>query len=147
MTQRTVAHQAPLSMKFSRQDCWNGLLFPSPGISPTQGYNLGLLKFWWTLHHLSHQGSCRRAKIQRGTRLAPGPLSVNVTPSYFPEVFFSFIYFLNFHSLGRITQYLREEVLKSESLGSSLGSTRWLALGKLFKFSKISFTSFSMTQF
>ena len=25
-----VAHQAPLSMEFSRQEYWNGLLFPSP---------------------------------------------------------------------------------------------------------------------
>ena len=28
----TVAHQAPLSMGFLRQEYWNGLLFPSPGI-------------------------------------------------------------------------------------------------------------------
>ena len=27
----TVAHQAPLSIGFSRQEYWNGLLFPSPG--------------------------------------------------------------------------------------------------------------------
>ena len=27
----TVAHQAPLSMEFSRQVYWSGLLFPSPG--------------------------------------------------------------------------------------------------------------------
>ena len=26
----TVAHQAPLSMGFPRQECWNGLPFPSP---------------------------------------------------------------------------------------------------------------------
>ena len=31
MTPWTVAHQAPLSMKFSRQEYWNGLPFPSPG--------------------------------------------------------------------------------------------------------------------
>ena len=29
MTPLTVAHQAPLSMVFSRQEHWNGLLFPS----------------------------------------------------------------------------------------------------------------------
>ena len=29
-TPRTVAHQAPLSMEFSRQEPWSGLLFPSP---------------------------------------------------------------------------------------------------------------------
>ena len=30
----TVAYQAPLSMGFSRQECWSGLPFPSPGIEP-----------------------------------------------------------------------------------------------------------------
>ena len=30
----TVAHQAPLSMEFSRQEYWSGLPFPSPGIKP-----------------------------------------------------------------------------------------------------------------
>ena len=28
---RTVAHQAPLSMGFPRQDFWSGLPFPTPG--------------------------------------------------------------------------------------------------------------------
>jgi len=27
----TVAHQAPLSMEFSRQEYWSGCPFPSPG--------------------------------------------------------------------------------------------------------------------
>ena len=27
----TVAHQAPLSMKFPKQEHWSGLPFPSPG--------------------------------------------------------------------------------------------------------------------
>ena len=27
----TLAHQAPLSMGFPRQEYWSGLLFPSPG--------------------------------------------------------------------------------------------------------------------
>ena len=31
---RTIALQAPLSMGFSRQDCWSGLPFPSPGDLP-----------------------------------------------------------------------------------------------------------------
>ena len=33
----TVAHQAPLSMGFSRQDYWSGLPFPSPGDLPDPG--------------------------------------------------------------------------------------------------------------
>jgi len=31
VTPWTVAHQAPLSMEFPRQEHWSGLPFPSPG--------------------------------------------------------------------------------------------------------------------
>ena len=33
----TVAHQAPLSMEFSRQEYWNRLPFPLPGDLPAPG--------------------------------------------------------------------------------------------------------------
>ena len=33
----SVAHQAPLSMGFSRQEHWNGLPFPSPEDLPNPG--------------------------------------------------------------------------------------------------------------
>ena len=33
----TVAHQAPLSMGFSRQEHWSGLLFSPPGDLPDPG--------------------------------------------------------------------------------------------------------------
>ena len=33
----TVAHQAPLSMGFSRHEYWSGLPFPSPGDLPDPG--------------------------------------------------------------------------------------------------------------
>ena len=41
---RTVAHQAPLSMGFSRQEHWSGLPFTSPGGLPSPGLNLRLLR-------------------------------------------------------------------------------------------------------
>ena len=37
MTPWIVAHQAPLSMEFSRQECWSGLPFPSPEDHPDPG--------------------------------------------------------------------------------------------------------------
>ena len=52
MTPRTIAHQAPLSMGFSRQEYWSGLPFPSPedlpdpGIEPTSPALVG--RFWVT---------------------------------------------------------------------------------------------------
>ena len=36
-TLQTVAHQAPLSVGFSRQEYWSGLPFPSPGDPPNPG--------------------------------------------------------------------------------------------------------------
>ena len=36
-TTQAVAHQAPLSMGFSRQKYWSGLLFPTPGDLPKSG--------------------------------------------------------------------------------------------------------------
>ena len=37
-------HQAPLSMGFSRQECWNVLPFPSPGDLPNPGIEPRSLK-------------------------------------------------------------------------------------------------------
>ena len=37
----TVAHQAPLSMEFSRQEYWSGMPFPFPGDLPNPGIKPG----------------------------------------------------------------------------------------------------------
>ena len=37
VTSWTVAHQAPLSLEFPRQEYWNGLPFPTPGGLPDPG--------------------------------------------------------------------------------------------------------------
>ena len=41
VTPWTVTCQAPLSMKFSKQEYWSRLLFPSPGDLPDPGIKLG----------------------------------------------------------------------------------------------------------
>ena len=38
---RTVAHEAPPSMRISRQEYWSGLPFPSPGDLPDPGIEPG----------------------------------------------------------------------------------------------------------
>ena len=38
-----IAYQAPLSMKFSRQDYWSGLRLPTPGDFPNPGIELACL--------------------------------------------------------------------------------------------------------
>ena len=58
VTSWTVAHQAPLSMEFSRQKHWiDSLLFPQKGIFLTQGSNPGLLHYRQILYCLSHRVS------------------------------------------------------------------------------------------
>ena len=52
-----VAHQAPLSMGFSRQEYWSGSLFSSPGGLPNPGIELSLQYCRQILYHLGHQGS------------------------------------------------------------------------------------------
>ena len=54
----TVAHQAPLSMEFSRQEYWSGLSFLSPGDLPTPGIKPTSPAFpaGRILYHLSHLG-------------------------------------------------------------------------------------------
>ena len=49
----TIASQAPLSMRFSRQEYWSGLPFPFSGHFPNQV----ILHCRWTLYHLSNQES------------------------------------------------------------------------------------------
>ena len=62
----TVAHQAPPSMGFSRQECWSRVPFPSPGhlpkpgFFPSQGSNRGLPHCRQTLYRLSG-----REKVQQ----------------------------------------------------------------------------------
>ena len=46
VTPWTVAHQAPLSMGFSRQEYWSGLPFPSPGDLPDPGIEPGSPELW-----------------------------------------------------------------------------------------------------
>ena len=41
LTQWTVACQTPLSLGFSRQEYWSGLLLPSPGDLPDPGIEPG----------------------------------------------------------------------------------------------------------
>ena len=44
-TPRTVAHQTPLFMEFSRQEYWSGLPFPAPEDPPNLGIKPTFLEF------------------------------------------------------------------------------------------------------
>ena len=59
----TVARQAPLSLGFPRQEYWNGLPFPLPGIFPIQGLNSHLLHLQADSLPLSHLGNPNQAML------------------------------------------------------------------------------------
>ena len=100
----TIAHWAPLSTGFSRQEYWTELPCPPQGIFLTQRSNLGLLHCRQILYHLRHQGkfvplrsliteTCSRANIVGWLRsqnakngfsyikkVMPGTLSLDFIP-------------------------------------------------------------------
>ena len=66
VTPWTVAHQAPPSMEFSRQEYLSGLPFPSPGDLPDPGIEPGSLPHCeQMLYRLSHQGSPMWNKVEK----------------------------------------------------------------------------------
>ena len=63
-----VAHQAPPSMEFSRQEYWSGLPFPSSGDLPNPGIEAGTPALWADTLRLSHQGK-KQAKTKNKVEL------------------------------------------------------------------------------
>ena len=57
VTPRTAAHQASLSMGFTRQEYWSGLSFPSPRDLPNPVIEPGSPALLADFYCLSHQGS------------------------------------------------------------------------------------------
>ena len=60
----TVAHQAPTSIGFSRQEYWSGQPFNSSGIFPTQGLNQGLPH----RRHILHNWAIPQPRFPNHTR-------------------------------------------------------------------------------
>ena len=77
-TAQTVAHQAPPSMAFSRQEYWSGLPFPSPGNLPHPGIEP------WSLKSPSLQ-ACSLPLVPRGKPLNGLFSSVAQSDSLWPH--------------------------------------------------------------
>ena len=63
----TGARQAPLSIEFSRQEYWNGLLFPSPGDLPNPGIKPGSSAL--QVNSLSSEPPGKPGSSQRGVQM------------------------------------------------------------------------------
>ena len=73
VTPWTVAHQAPLSLEFPRQEYWSGLPFPPSGDLPNPGSNphlVCLLHWQVVLYH------CAACEAQCLVQYSPVELSV-----------------------------------------------------------------------
>ena len=83
----TTACQAPLSMGFSRQECWSGLPCPPPGDLPKPGTELRFSALQADSLLLSHQGS--PAAAAKSHQLCPtlcDPVDGSPTGSPVPKI-------------------------------------------------------------
>ena len=87
---RTVAHQSPLSMEFSRQEYWSGLPFPSPRLSGTgplynysrqfkERYKSFSWVCWVWIAFCSEQSTCQSGRFGGGIFCSTSTYRVNKT--------------------------------------------------------------------
>ena len=87
----TVAYQAPPSVGFSRQECWSGLPFPSPGDLPHPGIKPGSPALWADALPSEPPGKPRKNHIVGQSSLAGEltPLIVIFLPHWHLQYFSS----------------------------------------------------------
>ena len=94
----TVAHQVPLSMGFSRQEYWSGLLFPSPGDlpdpgieprSPTQVSHIVGRHFtiWATREILRHEDKKSKSQVAQSCLTLCNPMDCSLPGSSVRGIF------------------------------------------------------------
>ena len=82
VTPWTVAHQAPLSTGFSRQEYWSRLPFPSPGDLPDPGIEPASPALARGFFTPEHQGSPVISEVGRLIADAPSVFSPSVSSRY-----------------------------------------------------------------
>ena len=98
----TVTHQASLSMGFSKQEYWSGLLFPPPGDLPDPGIEPVSPALQADSLPLSHLGSpcpCWPLTCPDYSSIPVGPLSPPYMPLFQLMVLIFSIHLLNFNPL------------------------------------------------
>ena len=112
MTPWTIARQVPLSMGFSRQECWSGLPFPPPGDLPHPGIEPGVscIAGIFLPSEPPGWGAIRWAGMERWLRVVclpalGGPMGTKATLLLLPAPqkwqFLVFLYLI-FHNLSQL---------------------------------------------
>ena len=104
----TLAHQAPLSVGFSRQEYWSGLSFPFPGDFLTHGSNPGLLHCRQILYQLSYQDVYLMVAVTFGYGHSSQSPDYPVIPSSFQELMFTWYLTHNKLFIGDSLFYFHE---------------------------------------
>ena len=81
----TIAHQAPPSMGFSRQDYWRGLPYPPSGNLPNPGIKPRSPELQMDSLPLSQQGSLSGTRVLCYCSFVDGGL-INLLTSFWPEL-------------------------------------------------------------
>ena len=125
-----IAHQAPLSMGFSRQETWSGLPHPLQMIFPTQGSNLGLPHCRQILRCLSHQGSPAEISC----------LGARLTLSSVRSPHSSFLWMPQHHPVSPTSALPWDLMIKNPDTGVRSGFKRglWDSLAEWFGVSRLS---------
>ena len=116
----TVAHQAPLSMRFYRQEYWSGLPFPS-----IQESNRGLLHCRQTLYQLNYEGSPYNNNININKNM----ITENNLRSFVRKQGFLFVLFVFASCFGVFfwsLEYLHQNIYSQIYLFIYFGHTEWL---------------------
>ena len=82
VTPWTVAHQAPMSMGFPKQECWSGLPFPSPGDLPAKDPDQNCISCIgrWILYHQATREA--PTYIKSPLNLCPSFVKLHHTPQF-----------------------------------------------------------------
>ena len=115
----TAAHQAPLSMRFSRQGYWSGLPFPSPGDLPNTGIESGSPAL---------QADSLLAELQgKPTREAPKLFCTTAKIDLISQIGTNFSLCITSHKFGRRQWHPTPVLLPGKSHGwrSLVGYSPW----------------------
>ena len=121
----TVAHQAPPSMEFTRQEYWSGLPFPSPGDLPDPGIKPPLLSSTRVLYHWAARAACESAMCT----YTPSLWGLPVTPLHTTLNKYSYPYSVSSSGVGSEDIAVNEQAW-TLSLGGSQVSREARPTGK-----------------
>ena len=137
LTPWTLAHQAPLSMEFSRQEYWSGLPFPSPEDLPDPGIKPWSPALQADSLPLTHLGKPQSGKIAQGQNSqwvrVHSPFTAPATPSCPPYmqhiIKVDSMGILAFHSQGSMSLDKSQPVSSSGKCQCTYNHGTFLSMG------------------